>query len=230
MCADPLFRNLLSSTLRLYALPSHPHFLFEPPGPIKDWVQDTATATAKWGDIGDWDVSGVQDFGRCFNTHRDAVGAFASNANPNAKKFVGTAISKWITISLTSMEFTFHGANSMNADLSGWRVGKVTTMQNTFAGAHKFVGTGLSAWDTASVITLRETFYAAGEMNSDLSGWDVAKVTNMQFAFYYGSATKFVGAGLGSWDTTSVTTLHATFKGAGEMNSDLSKWNVAKGT
>ena len=33
-----------------------------------------------------------------------------------------------------------------------------------------------------------------------------------------------------SWDTTSVTSLDYTFMKAGEMNSDLSKWSVAKVT
>ena len=35
---------------------------------------------------------------------------------------------------------------------------------------------------------------------------------------------------MGSWDTSSVTTLYRTFRFAGEMNSDLSGWNVAKVT
>ena len=52
-----------------------------------DWVQDTTTATSKWGDIGDWDVSGVKDFSYAFSTHRDVVGGTFANddGNPKAK-------------------------------------------------------------------------------------------------------------------------------------------------
>ena len=42
--------------------------------PPIDWVQDTATATATWGDIGDWDVSGVGDFSWAFSQNRDVTG------------------------------------------------------------------------------------------------------------------------------------------------------------
>ena len=32
-----------------------------------DYVQNTATAMTKWGDIGDWDTSGVGDFSYVFS-------------------------------------------------------------------------------------------------------------------------------------------------------------------
>jgi hypothetical protein len=91
-----------------------------------------------------------------------------------------------------------------------------------------FVGTGMSKWDTSSVTDLGGTFYQAGAMNSDLSAWKVGKVTAMYDTF--NSASKFVGTGLASWDTSSVTTLEYTFYNAGKMNSDLSAWKVGKVT
>ena len=157
------------------------------------------------------------DFGRCFSIHRNAVGAYAGNANMNAKKFVGTAISKWITTSLTKLHNTFQHAEGMNADLSGWRVGKVKTLQATFARAYKFAGTGLSSWDTASVITLRETFSSAGEMNADLSKWKVGKVGSLEKTFV--SASKFTGTGLASWDITKVAVMTNTFLSATSLVS-----------
>ena len=167
-------------------------------------MQNTGTATTKWGDIGDWDVSGVEDFSYSLSPHRDqAGGSYVNNGNPEAATFVGTAISKWNTASATTLSATFEGASVMNADLTGWKVGKVVTLANTFYGASKFIGTGLSAWDTVSVKTLENTFYYA---------------------------TTFVGTGLDSWDTTSITSLHYTFFGANAMNVDLSGWSVAKVT
>ena len=88
-----------------------------------EWVQDTITATTKWGDIGDWDTSGVSDFSYAFSTGRNQVGgSYAYNGNPKAATFVGTAISKWNTASATTLAYTFYGASEMNADLTGWKV------------------------------------------------------------------------------------------------------------
>ena len=210
--------------------------MFEPPvalvlsllilPPFIEWVQDKAAATTTWGDIGDWDVSGVVDFSFAFSKHRDAAGGSeVSNSNLKAASFVGTAMSKWTTTSVTSLKGIFYNAGEMNSDLSGWNVAKVTTLASTFYGVFKFTGAGLGSWDTASVTTLSGTFSVAREMNADLSGWNVAKVTTLWRTFY--GVFKFTGAGLGSWDTASVTTLSQTFESAGEMNSDLSKWSVA---
>jgi hypothetical protein len=92
--------------------------------------------------------------------------------------------------------------------------------------AATFVGTDISKWITTSVTSLKDTFAWAGEMNADLSGWSVVKVTTLENTFY--GASEFVGTGLSSWITTSITTLSYTFFYAGEMNADLSGWNVAK--
>ena len=193
------------------------------------WVQDTSTATITWGDIGDWDVSGVEDFSYAFSQHRDAIGGSkVSNGNPKAKAFVGTAMSKWITTSATTLFGTFDAAQGMNSDLRGWTVGKVTSMINTFRWASSFTGMGLDAWDTASVNTLRGTFYTAREMNSDLSGWKVTNIKTMEQTF--SNAVAFKGTGVGSWATNSLTTLRETFQGATSFEVDLKFWNVVKVT
>jgi hypothetical protein len=192
-----------------------------------DWVQNTGTVTTKWGDIGEWDMSGVGDFSYAFSIHRnEAGGSYVGNGNPKAATFVGTAISKWNTASATSLYRTFEEASEMNADLTGWKVGKVVTLQNTFFRASKFTGTGLALWNTASATSLRGTFWGASEMNADLTGWMVGKVVTLEYTFY--GASKFTGTGLSAWDTASATSLHGTFQGASVMNADLSTWNVVK--
>jgi hypothetical protein len=124
-----------------------------------DYVQNTATATTKWGDIGDWDTSGVGDFSYSLSKNRNqAGGTYVKNGNPKAAIFVGTAISKWDTASATSLRSTFQGASEMNADLSGWKVGKVASLLNTFTSAYKFTGTGVDTWDVAKVTTMSGTF------------------------------------------------------------------------
>ena len=77
-----------------------PHSRNRTCAPLLDWVQNAVTATLDWGDIGDWDVSGVKDFSYAFSVHRTvAGGSFARDSNPKAATFVGTAISKWNTAS-----------------------------------------------------------------------------------------------------------------------------------
>ena len=196
-----------------------------------EWVQDTAAATSTWGDIGDWDVSGVKDFSLAFSKHRDAGGSYVTNGNSKASTFVGTAISKWTTTALTSLVNTFRDAGAMNSNLGGWSVVKVTTMNAVFYGASKFTGGGLNLWKTTALTDLNSAFDSTGEMNSDLGGWNVAKVTSMVYTFK--RASKFIGTGLGSWDTAAVTTLSETFYANGwssEMIADLSGWDVAKVT
>ena len=186
-----------------------------------DWVQnlptDTVAATTKWGDIGDWDVSGVSDFSRAFSKDRNLAGTFVNGGNPKAAMFVGTAISKWNTASATSLERTFSKASEMNADLSGWKVAKVVTLYFTFFSASKFTGTGLSAWDVASATSLSTTFQGASEMNADLSGWKVAKVVTLQNMFY--RASKFEGTGLFKWNVAKIKNMLNTFNTATSLTA-----------
>jgi surface protein len=213
--------------------------------PLIEWVQDTAAATTTWGDIGDWDVSGVGDFSFAFSKDRDATGgSLVANGNPKASTFVGTAMSKWTTTSVTTLECTFKAAGEMKSDLSGWNVAKVTSLMRTFQRASKFTGAGLVSWDTAAVTTLFSTFYQAGEMNSDLSGWNVAKVTTLEYTFSY--AFKFAGTGLPTWDVAKVTNMGNTFTSptskditscnkrqiadAWNSNSAFNTWNTAWAT
>ena len=166
------------------------------------------TATNKWGDIGDLDVSGVKDFSYALSKHRNQAGSYVSGGNPKAVTFVGD-ISKWNTASATSLLSTFGGASEMNADLTGWKVGKVVTLRYTFIGASKFAGTGLNLWDTASATSLYFTFSGASEMNADLTGWKVGKVVTLEKTFR--KASKFVGTGVSFWDVAKVADMTGTF-------------------
>ena len=190
-----------------------------------DYVQNTATATTNWGDIGDWDTSGVKDFSHAFSQERDMTGgSYVSDGNPKAAEFVFTAISKWITTSVTSLEGTFRGASKLNADLSKWSVAKVTTMRETFSYAFEFTGAGLASWDTAGVTSLILTFGKAGEMNSDLSKWKTAQVVMLKNTFK--SASKFTGAGVDLWDVSKVTDMDSTFSAATSLTA-CSKRKIA---
>ena len=226
------------------------------PSRAGDWVQnlptDATAATAKWGDIGDWDVSDVTDFSYSFSKHRNAVGGSqVVDGNPKAEKmnsglgkwnvakvttmkemfhtavkFVGTGLDSWITSSLTSLVWALP-CNEMNADLSSWDVAKVTNMRGTFNRAYKFTGTGLAKWNVAAVTDMSKTFFVNHQLTADLSSWDVAKVTTLQETFRYASGVN-IGWSLAKWNTAAVTDLGYTFATCGKMDVDLSSWDVAK--
>ena len=192
-----------------------------------DWVQDTTSATATWGALGDWDVSGVKDMSKAFSKDRsDKADGYSANGNPRVASFVGTGMAKWKTGSVTNLFATFYGAASMNSNFSGWEVSKVTSLYQTFRRAATFAGNGLSTWKTGSVTTLANTFEGAASLNNaDLRNWEVSKVATMYATF--SGASSFVGVGLDVWKTGSVTTLNDAFRGARSMNVHLGRWDVS---
>jgi hypothetical protein len=168
-----------------------------------DWVQDTATATSKWGAIGDWDVSAVADFSYAFSKDRNAAGGsdVANGNSANIASFTGAGLDKWSTVSATTLRDTFKYAGSMNVNLGSWDVTKVTTMYHTFFFAVKFVGEGLESWNVAAVTDMESTFR---------------------------DAHSFIGTGLGKWTTGPLTSVYHTFMKAGAMNADVGGWDVSK--
>ena len=152
-----------------------------------------------------------------FSKDRNVGGSYSVNGNPKAESFVGTGLEKWSTGAVTKLQNTFLQAQSMNADLGGWKVSRVTDMKSTFNTATKFVGTGLEKWTTGSVTSLRGTFRSASSVNADLGSWDTAKVTTMNLTFY--KAVGFAGTGVSKWHVAKVTTMDDTFFGATSLTS-----------
>ena len=76
----------------------------------------------------------------------------------DASTFAGTGLGSWDTASTTTLDYTFYSAKEMNADLSGWKVGKVVSLVQTFNGAAKFTGTGVDTWNIAEAKSMSGTF------------------------------------------------------------------------
>ena len=221
---------------------SHPTVTLQATSPLTDgtfkqaswdWVQDATTATTKWGDIGDWDVSGVADMSHAFSKHRNAAGgAKVLNGNSaNIASFTGAGLETWITTSLTNMASTFSGATNMNAVMANWGMSKVNTLRGTFKGALQFVGGGMSNWITTALTSLDGTFEGASAMNADVTKWQVDKVTSLSYTFH--NTYAFKGIGVSTWKTGLVTSLLQTFSAdnpRGWMNINFALWDVAKVT
>ena len=97
---------------------------------VSAWITSAATsmkglfygAKDMNADVGGWDTSKVTTLESMFSS---------------APKFTGVGLSKWNVVKVTTLAFTFMGAAEMNANMGGWGVGKVTTMENAFTFCNK---------------------------------------------------------------------------------------------
>jgi hypothetical protein len=80
-----------------------------------DWVENTISATGKWGAIGGWNVREVKDMSYAFSKDRDETGgSFVSNGNSaNIASFIGAGLETWHVAQVTTMDGTFTGAASL---------------------------------------------------------------------------------------------------------------------
>ena len=139
----------------------------------------------------------MTDFSYAFSKHRvQAGGSYSTDGNAKAASFTGTAdISKWTTSAAESLEGMFYASGSMNADLTNWKVQKVTTMANTFQSAAAFTGLGLNKWKTTALTSLLNTFSGAIKFDRDMQGWAVTKVTTFASTFLGASSFKGMARG-----------------------------------
>lgn len=83
---------------------------------VNQWFSNQSNATAIYGHIQDWNVSGVTDM---------------SNAFKNRSSF-NEDIGVWDTAGVTQMNSMFKGASAFNQNLSSWNVSGVTNMTDMF--------------------------------------------------------------------------------------------------
>ncbi len=124
--------------------------------------------------------------------------------------------------SVSSMNETFFGADSLNNNLGFWDTSNVSVMSRTFRDTDNFNGS-LYNWDTSSVTTMTGMFDSATSFNQPLSNWDVSAVEDMSYMFDEAAA---FNQSLNDWTTTNLDNLFATFQGATSFNQPLSNWDV----
>ena len=78
------------------------------------------------------------------------------------------------------MAFLFYEKGSFNADIGGWDVSKLTTMESMFEEATAF-NQAIGNWDVSEVTNMDVMFDEAKNFSQDLSTWCVVNVS------YYGN-------------------------------------------
>ena len=83
---------------------------------INLWFSDESNATATYGHIRDWNVSGVTDMSKAFENR--------TNFDEN--------ITGWDVSNVTNMHGMFNGAAAFNQNIGDWNVSKVFNMAHMF--------------------------------------------------------------------------------------------------
>jgi surface protein len=71
----------------------------------------------------------------------------------------------------------FYNQSSFNANISGWDVSNVTTMESMFEEAYAF-NQPIGNWDVSEVTAMDYMFYNATDFSQNLSTWCVVKVSD----------------------------------------------------
>ena len=127
--------------------------------------------------LGDWDVSNVEDMSYLFMGYEQCEFEYAYEY-PTNKNSIG----KWDVKNVKNMKYMFVFNTFFNADVSDWNVSNVTNMEGLFDLAVSF-NQPLNNWDVSNVTNMRHMFLYAQSFNQPLDQWDVSKVTNMEWMF-----------------------------------------------
>ena len=131
---------------------------------------------------------------------------------------------------------TFNGiqfSRSGDADkilrVEQWGNSAWTTMTSAFAGCHNLNVTATDVPDLSSVTDLNNTFYDAESLvgNTSFGSWNTSTITEMGATFYH---TPLFNQDISSWDTSNVTAMSYMLSGAASFNQDISNWDVSKVT
>lgn len=191
--------------------------------------------------IGSWCVDRITDFSQLFSVQRHPSAAtfqqdlsrwnlsLATNLSHmfyGAQDFQGNGLEFWNVLNVADMTGTFFKATRFNANLSAWDTRSVTSLRDTFREALSFAGDGLDQWNVSAVTSLAGTFREAPAMQASLSDWDVQRVTDMNNLFR--EAKSFQGS-LSNWKVDRVTDMAGLFRDAVLFDSEL-PWNTSSVT
>jgi surface protein len=204
-------------------------------GAVTAWVSGPSSATAAYGDIGDWNTAAVTSM----------ASLFGSTPTFNAD------VSKWNVAAVSNMASMFSGAGAFDQDISKWNVLRVAnlvaafdnatalspvkkrtmcllwgaTLRAAFSGAYSFC---LADASLRSAVSMWVTSPAKATANyGPIGEWDVSAVANLDSLFAEKSS---FNSDIGLWNTASVTTMVGTFSGASAFNCDIGKWNTGSVT
>ena len=133
-------------------------------------------------------------------------------------------VSHWNVSTITDMGSMFQNASSFNQDIGGWDVSKVTNMSFMFSDASSF-NHDIGDWEVGQVTEMTRMFQNASSFNQDIGNWEVSNVKDMSMMF--SSASAF-NQDIGGWNVSKVEDMQWMFNGATSFNQDIGAWNVGQ--
>ncbi|MFK8009411.1 MAG: BspA family leucine-rich repeat surface protein [Saprospiraceae bacterium] len=123
---------------------------------------------------------------------------------------------------ITSLQTTFSGCTSLNANIENWNVGNISNFYFAFASCSNF-NQPLDNWDMSSATNLQRMFIGCSSFNQPLNNWDVSNVTHFGAMF---SGCSVFDQPLNNWDVSNGIYMGLMFTGANEFNGDITNWNI----
>lgn len=165
------------------------------------------TAIDKYGHIGYWNVSKINNFTSLF--------AGRSDFNDN--------INSWDMSNAINIKNMFKDAHSFNKPLDQWKLGNVTDMSGVFHNAVNF-NQPIDKWDTSSCKTMTSMFENAENFDQPIGDWNTSNVKQTKKMFY--NAKKF-NQPIGNWDMSMVNIATEMLYGAISFKQDVSGWTLS---
>ena len=167
------------------------------------WFSDQASATATFGHIRHWNVTGVTSMHNAFknktNFDENITGWDVSNVTSMREMFKNTSfnqnIGNWDTSAVTTMQEMFQGTGAFNHIVGNWDVSNVTNMGSMFKGAATF-NQDISDWNVSAATNMTHMFNGTTAFNQDVGDWNVSAVTNMVNMFWNTPALSNIHKGL----------------------------------
>ena len=148
----------------------------------------------------------------------------------NAKSF-NQDLNHWNVKGISSMISLFEGAESFNQDLDLWdlteNIPKGLSLNRMFKNAKKFNG-DITTWKFGGITRMDEMFAGATSFNQNISVWDVGKVEKMDKLF---NGAESFNQDLISWnihEKLKIKTPTGIFTGAKNFNPDHSPFQKKK--
>ncbi len=202
-------------------------------------------------DCSNWDVSGVSNMKWAFRgctglTNLDVSYWEVGKVNAFTNMFTGCKALKTIPVDTwtwdgdpgqnakVDMQYMFSKCSGLTSlDLSGWDVGKVTTMDHMFLECTSLTSVNVGGWNVGNVSTITNMFNGCYELSDlDLSSWKFVKVIDMTAMFQNCFSLKTID--LSGWDmgaNTGNIGMYRMFKmepNKGDYRSELATIYVNK--
>jgi surface protein len=198
--------------------------LHEYPGYEKYTIKISGTVT-RYGDISASSFSFSQEKLRTVDAIGEGMGLSSLYyAFDGCKNLI--AVPPVIPSGITSLEGTFRGCESFNADISKWDVSSVSDFENTFNGCVNF-NQAITTWDVSSANTFIGMFAGCLRFNQPLANWDMRNAVNTSSMF---SGCQEFNQPLETWELPLLSNASSMFKDCIKFNQPLNNWgNTATG-